>query len=110
MKLKPPPSGLFTKQCPDIEIIYILYSSDIRFYHIHGRNARISNNGLTASRPRAYSEFSEAIVICNRPLRDGELFEVVIEKMVDRWSCSIEAGTCQELILIRARFRLCHNP
>lgn len=66
--------------------------SDMRFYHIHGRNARISNNGLTASRPRAYSDFSEAIVICNRPLRDGELFEVVIEKMVDRWSCSIEAG------------------
>ncbi|KAE8743975.1 bluestreak [Frankliniella occidentalis] len=66
--------------------------SDLRFYHIHGRNARISNNGFTASRPRAYSEFSEAIVICNRPLRDGELFEVVIEKIVDRWSSSIEAG------------------
>lgn len=65
---------------------------DLRFYHIHGRNARISNNGMTASRPRAYSEFSEAIVVCNRPLRDGELFEVVIEKMVDRWSSSIEAG------------------
>lgn len=66
--------------------------SDLRFYHIRGKNARISNNGLTASRPRAYSEFNEAIVICNRPLRDEELFEVVIEKMVDRWSSSIEAG------------------
>ncbi len=27
-----------------------------------------------------------------RPLRDGELFEVVIERTVDRWSGSIEAG------------------
>ncbi|TRZ05450.1 hypothetical protein HGM15179_021657, partial [Zosterops borbonicus] len=25
-------------------------------------------------------------------LRDGELFEIVIQKMVDRWSGSIEAG------------------
>ena len=28
----------------------------------------------------------------NRPLRDGELFEIVIERMVERWSGSIEAG------------------
>ena len=27
-----------------------------------------------------------------RALRDGELFEIVIQKMVDRWSGSIEAG------------------
>jgi hypothetical protein len=28
----------------------------------------------------------------NRPLKDNELFEIIIEKMVDRWSGSIEAG------------------
>lgn len=28
----------------------------------------------------------------DRALRDGELFEIVIQKMVDRWSGSIEAG------------------
>ena len=28
----------------------------------------------------------------NRPLRDGELFEIQIERMVERWSGSIEAG------------------
>lgn len=27
-----------------------------------------------------------------RCLRDGELFEIIIQKMVDRWSGSIEAG------------------
>ena len=27
-----------------------------------------------------------------RPLRDGETFEIVIERMVERWSGSIEAG------------------
>jgi len=59
---------------------------------VHGKNARITNNGLTASRPRALGEFNEAIVIANRALRDGEMFEVVIDKMVSRWSGAIEAG------------------
>ncbi|RZF44339.1 hypothetical protein LSTR_LSTR006889 [Laodelphax striatellus] len=65
---------------------------DLHFHHIHGRNARVSNNGRTASRPRALGEFSDAIVMSNRPLRDDEMFAVVIEKIVDRWSDSIEAG------------------
>ena len=59
---------------------------------MHGRNARISNNGATASRPNALGEFNDAIIMSNRPLRDGELFEIVIERMVERWSGSIEAG------------------
>lgn len=66
--------------------------SDLRFHHINGKNARISNNGLTASRPRALAEFNDAIVFSNRPLREEELFEIVLEKMVDRWSGSIELG------------------
>lgn len=69
-----------------------LDTNDLRFHHLHGRNARISNNGLTASRPNALGEFNDAIVISNRPLRDGELFEIVIERMVERWSGAIEAG------------------
>lgn len=64
----------------------------MRFHYVHGKNARITNNGLTASRPRALGEFNEAIVIANRALRDGEMFEVTIDKMVDRWSGAIEAG------------------
>lgn len=32
------------------------------------------------------------VLNCCRCLRDGELFEIVIQKMVDRWSGSIEAG------------------
>ena len=43
-------------------------------------------------RPRAYGEFNDAIVITNRPLGDEELFEVLVEQTVDRWSGSIEVG------------------
>lgn len=66
--------------------------SDLRFHHLHGRNARISNAGITASRPNALGEFNDAIVMSARPLRDGEMFEIQIERMVERWSGSIEAG------------------
>jgi neuralized-like protein 4 len=37
-------------------------------------------------------EFNDAIVMSNRPLRDAEIFEIVIVRTVDRWSGAIEAG------------------
>lgn len=70
----------------------IATSEDLRFHHLHGRNALVVKQGLTAYRPNAYGEFNDAIVISNRPLREGEMFEAIIEKMVDRWSGSIECG------------------
>ena len=76
---------------------FSLYNSQddqgsLRFHHLHGRNSEVSNNGLTALRPNATGEFNDAIIMSNRPMKDGELFEIVIDKMVDRWSGSIEAG------------------
>ncbi|XP_023215732.1 neuralized-like protein 4 isoform X1 [Centruroides sculpturatus] len=70
----------------------VTMGSDLKFHHLHGRNARILNNGLTAKRPNAQGEFNDAIVVSNRPLREGEMFEVIVEEIVDRWSGSIEAG------------------
>ncbi len=69
-----------------------MLSGDLKFHHLHGKNARISNNGLTACRPNALGEFNAAIVMSSRALKDNELFEVVIQRMVDRWSGNIEAG------------------
>lgn len=59
---------------------------------MHGRNARITNNAMTASRPKALAEFNDSIVFSNRPLRQRELFEVIIESVVDHWNGSIEIG------------------
>ena len=88
--------------------------TDLCFHPLHGRNTILTNNGLTASRPNALSEFNDAIVMTSRPLRPGEMFEVgplvvdfprkmfadlpnwclkvLIEKLVDRWSGSLELG------------------
>ncbi|XP_013781863.2 neuralized-like protein 4, partial [Limulus polyphemus] len=70
----------------------LIFPSDLHFHQLHGRNARLLNQGLSAVRPNALAEFNDAIVMTNRPLREGEMFQVLIDKMVDRWSGSIEAG------------------
>lgn len=64
----------------------------MRFHHVHGKNVRIVNNGRTAVRPRPLAEFNDAIVFSSRPLREGELFEICLDTMVDRWAGSIELG------------------
>ncbi|KAI0236390.1 Neuralized-like protein 4 [Lamellibrachia satsuma] len=76
----------------DIDTCIDENSDELGFHHRHGHNAIIMNNGKTAARPNARGEFNDAIVTSNRPLKDNELFEVTIDKMVDRWSGSIEAG------------------
>ena len=38
------------------------------------------------------SEFHHGVVLSNRPLIDGELFEVEISAMQERWQGSVELG------------------
>lgn len=66
--------------------------SDSRFHDVHGKNIRICNRGKTAVRLHSLTEFTNAVVVCNRAMKDNEMFAIVIEKIVDRWSGSIEAG------------------
>lgn len=77
---------------PDADSSSISDTEELRFHHIHGQNSTIANNGRTCLRPNATGEFNDAIIMSSRPLKDNELFEVIIEKMVDRWSGSLEAG------------------
>uniref|UniRef100_A0A8B9PAZ3 NHR domain-containing protein n=1 Tax=Apteryx owenii TaxID=8824 RepID=A0A8B9PAZ3_APTOW len=57
-----------------------------------GQKAAIVNEGRTALRPHATDDFNHGVVLSSRALRDNELFQVRIDKMVDKWAGSIEIG------------------
>ncbi|CAH0402005.1 unnamed protein product [Chilo suppressalis] len=62
------------------------------FHRVHGRNAHLSRNRLTAYRGTVYSEFNDAVLFSSRPLRECDMFELRIDKMVDCWIGSLEIG------------------
>uniref|UniRef100_A0A8C4R7J4 Neuralized E3 ubiquitin protein ligase 4 n=1 Tax=Eptatretus burgeri TaxID=7764 RepID=A0A8C4R7J4_EPTBU len=62
------------------------------FHRLHGSNAVISRGGQTAFRRHARAEFNNAIVVTSRTLRPGEVCEIVVERVVGRWSGSLEMG------------------
>ena len=63
-----------------------------KFSPFHGGQVAVSANYRSAVRMNPLCEFNNAIVMSHRPLKDDELFEVIIEKLVNRWSGSMEAG------------------
>lgn len=87
------------------------------FHEKCGTLIKLSNNNKTAERRRPLDEFNNGVVMTNRPLRHNEMFEVGgglivsiferlkevnkcdwlnvqirIDKLVDKWSGSIEIG------------------
>ena len=67
-------------------------NNKIRFHERKGALIKLSNNHRTAERRRPYDEFNNGVVMTHRPLRDNELFEIRIDRLVDKWSGSIEVG------------------
>ena len=66
--------------------------NSFRFSRFHGGQVAVSDDCCSAVRINPLCEFNNAIVMSHRPLKDDELFEVIVEKMVSRWSGSMEAG------------------
>jgi neuralized-like protein 4 len=58
----------------------------------HGDQVAVSQDHRVALRINPLVEFNNAVVMSNRPLRDDEMFEVIVLTLVDRWSGSLEAG------------------
>lgn len=68
-----------------------------KFSSFHGGQVVVSHNCRSAVRINPLCEFNNAVVMSHRPLRDDELFEVIVEKLVSRWSGSMEAGLLEKL-------------
>lgn len=62
------------------------------FHNRCGSLVKLSANFRTAERRRPFDEFNNGVVMTHRPLNDNELFEIRIDKLVDKWSGSIEVG------------------
>ncbi|GAA6068403.1 neuralized-like protein 4 isoform X1, partial [Tachysurus ichikawai] len=62
------------------------------FHEKCGTLIKLSNNNKTAERRRPLDEFNNGVVMTNRPLKHNEMFEIRIDKLVDKWSGSIEIG------------------
>lgn len=70
-----------------------LLDNDRLHFHMRcGSLVNLSANNRTAERRRPLDEFNNGVVMTHRPLRDNELFEIRIDKLVDKWSGSIEVG------------------
>ncbi|XP_017034187.1 neuralized-like protein 4 [Drosophila kikkawai] len=68
-------------------------SEDRLCFHTRcGSLVKLSPNFRSAERRRPLDEFNNGVVMTHRPLRDNELFEIRIDKLVDKWSGSIEVG------------------
>ncbi|EAA00340.4 AGAP011965-PA, partial [Anopheles gambiae str. PEST] len=67
-------------------------SDKLRFHTRCGSLVKLSANCRTAERRRPLDEFNNGVVMTHRPLWDNELFEIRIDRLVDKWSGSIEVG------------------
>ena len=69
----------------------------------HGCLIQLSCNSKTARRSKAESEFNNGLVITDRCISDGRLFEVHIDRKINLWSGSLAIGVVsnfsQEVIL-----------
>lgn len=69
------------------------YDKDRLHFHIRcGSLVHLTANNRTAERRRPLDEFNNGVVMTHRPLKDNELFEIRIDKLVDKWSGSLEVG------------------
>lgn len=69
------------------------YDTDrLRFHTRCGSLVKLSPHCRSAERRRPLDEFNNGVVMTHRPLKDNELFEIRIDKLVDKWSGSIEVG------------------
>lgn len=87
-----PSSGQYTMSLGQNGDITYDMNDRLRFHNRCGSLVKLSVNCRTAERRRPLDEFNNGVVMTHRPLKDNELFEIRIDKLVDKWSGSIEVG------------------
>ena len=70
-------------------------NNKLRFHDRKGAMIKLSNNNRTCERRRPYDEFNNGVVMTHRPLRDNELLEIRIDRLV--YSLTTLAKTLQKI-------------
>ncbi len=70
-------------------------SNKLRFHERKGKMVKLSNNHRTAERRRPYDEFNHGVVMTHRTLADDELFEIRIDRLVEKWSGTFFVSLCK---------------
>ena len=65
---------------------------DQSFKIILSRSVQLHESDLLLCSCRKLSEFNHAVVLTNLPIKDNQLFEVELTKLVTNWTGSIEIG------------------
>lgn len=81
--------------------IFVIFFADVSsqeeiekllFHPRCGNHSAVINGGRSAHRPNAVDDFNNGVVLTSRYLRPNEMFDVRIDKLVDKWAGSIEIG------------------
>ena len=86
------PTNNSTSNSTSVCVDAIDMDTPLAFHPKCGLFVRIINENLTVVRPNALREFNNAMALTNRPLKDDECFEVILDKVVEKWAGSLEIG------------------
>lgn len=64
----------------------------LRFHSRCGILVKLTGTQRTAERRRPLDEFNNGVVMTHRCLKNDELFEIRIDRLVEKWSGSIEVS------------------
>lgn len=62
------------------------------FHHCHGSLVFLSNGNRTARRRSSAAEFNNGLTFSKTPLKDNEIFEVLLDRKIGNWSGSWAIG------------------
>ena len=72
-------------------------NNKLRFHDRKGAMIKLSNNNRTCERRRPYDEFNNGVVMTHRPLRDNELLEIRIDRLVYSLTLAKTLQTIREI-------------
>jgi len=86
--------GVTVSGAPGVTVSGAAVNRELRFHRQRESNVTVSADGLTATLMNVSRDLDTAVVASCQPLHNDELFEFRIDRVIETWSASLEAGMC----------------